>query len=118
MSQIFKTYLAVLLTLLMGFSAGGILQAYLSVADAQDCHARIIGELEAGDFYPAVVQSCYKMAEEKGYELEITYYGENGEEGSTYPQSPVAWARIDMHFPFQIAFFGIRQQHTLSGYAR
>lgn len=127
MSQIFKAYMGVLMTLLMGFAAGGILGAYLSVAGAQDFHALVISELEGSDYYPKVVENCYARAGEAGYQLEITYYTENGKSGTwdetgvlpdVAEEDQIEMAEVNLTFPFQIAFFGIQQEHTLCGYAR
>lgn len=127
MSQIFKVYMGVLIILLMGFTAGGILGAYLSVAGAQDFHALVISELEGSDYYPGVVESCYARASEAGYQLEIAYYTENGASGvwdgtGVLPEAvegqQIEMAKVSLTFPLRIAFFEIRQEHTLCGYAR
>lgn len=127
MSQIFKAYMGVLMILLMGFSAGGILGAYLCVAGAQDFHALVISELEGSDYYPKVVENCCARAGEAGYQLEIIYYTENGESGiwdgtGTFPDAVdgnrIEMAKVNLTFPLRIAFFGIQQEHTLCGYAR
>ena len=127
MSQIFKAYMGVLISLGMGFSAGGILGAYLCVAGAQDFHAQVISELEGSDYYPKVVENCFARAGEAGYQLAITYYTEDGEIGTWYGTgvfpdvvegNRIEMAKVNLTFPFRIAFFGIQQEHILCGYAR
>ena len=127
MSQVMKVYTGLFLMLLIALVSGGILGAYMNVANAQDLHARIITELECADYHSAVVEQCYAMAEQEGCFLEVDCILENGnhvdlrdmgQSGENCVGVYVDAALVRLHFPFRIPFLGIEQEHVLSGYAR
>ena len=125
MSQIIKAYLGIFLILFLTFTSAGILSAFLTVADAQDLHASMVSELENSDFYPGVLKNCFEMAEDCGYQLEVTLYREDYTlaectAGALVPADTfgVTSARIKLTFPLRIAFFGVTQEHTFCAYAR
>ena len=125
MSQIMKAFLGVFLVLLLSVTATGILSAYMMVADAQDLHAAMVDEVENSNFYPPVLQACFRQAEEAGCQLQGILYNDNYTEvvcaqESQIPTdtSQVSAARLELTFPFQIGFFGMRQEHTFCAYAR
>lgn len=125
MSQIIKTFLGVFLILLMAVTSIGILTAYMEVLNAQDLQARVVDEIENSDFAPSVIQSGYSEAKKAGCNLSVTLYYESGgtavlSDASQVPGNTedVSMARVELTFPFKVAFLGIEKEHTFTGYAR
>lgn len=125
MSQIIKTFLGIYLILFMAVTSVGILAAYMQVLGAQDLQARIVDELENSRYAAPVIRAEFEEANRAGCRLTVTLYYENGrtiaaESASRIPDSTqeVCMARVELSFPFQVACLGIRQEHTLTGYAR
>lgn len=125
MGQIIKTYLGMFMILFLTVTAIGILSAFVTVMNAQDEHARIIQEIEDSNYAPSVVQANFLLAEKDGYELTLTAPDDTGSqvrytrgEEITEDLYQKDWVRVDLRFTFRISFFGIRQSHVLSGYAR
>jgi len=132
MSQIIKAFMGVFLTLFMagaakGILAGatGILAAYMEVMNAQDMQARIVDEIENSDFNTGVVRQCFLQSEEAGYQLKVTFFNEDSTVATVsqvsqipYGMDGVNMAKVEMQFPFQVAFLGINRQHTFVSYAK
>ena len=124
MSQIMKAYLGLFLFLLLTFTSAGFLGAYLQVLSAQDMHARIIDEVEYSDFFTGVIREAFEEADAAGYELRITIFDDSGKvEMKSKKEVPAAFSnaslgRVELSFPFEIPFLGIRQQHVFTAYAR
>ena len=125
MSQIIKAFMGVFLTLFMAVTAMGILAAYMEVMNAQDMQARIVDEIENSDFNTGVVRQCFLQSEEAGYQLKVTFFNENSTVATVsqvsqipYGMDGVDMAKIEMQFPFQVAFLGINRQHTFVSYAK
>ena len=125
MSQIMKAFMGVFLTLFMAVTAMGILAAYMEVMNAQDMQARIVDEIENSDFNTGVVRQCFLQSEEAGYQLKVTFFNENSTVATVsqvsqipYGMDGVDMAKIEMQFPFQVAFLGINRQHTFVSYAK
>jgi len=125
MSQIIKAFMGVFLTLFMAVTAMGILAAYMEVMNAQDMQARIVDEIENSDFNTGVVRQCFLQSEEAGYRLKVTFFNENSTVATVsqasqipYGMDGVDMAKIEMQFPFQVAFLGINRQHTFVSYAK
>ena len=87
MSQIMKTFLGVFLIMFMVVTSSGVLSGFMTVVEAQNLHAQIINELEVTDA------------------SQITSSDE------------IEKARVELKFTYAVAFFGIEQEHVLSGYA-
>lgn len=92
MSQIMKTFLGVFLIMFMVVTSSGVLSGFMTVVEAQNLHAQIINELEDSDYDSSVAQTCFENASKAGDTLELK-------------------------FTYAVAFFGIEQEHVLSGYA-
>ena len=125
MSQIIKAFMGVFLTLFMAVTAMGILAAYMEVMNAQDMQARIVDEIENSDLNTGVVQQCFLQSEEAGYQLKVTFFNENSTVATVsqvsqipYGMDGVNMAKVEMQFPFQVAFLGINRQHTFVSYAK
>ena len=125
MSQIMKAFLGMFFILFLTAVSTGILSAYMQVVDAQDMHARMVDEVENSNFYPEVLKDCFAKAAEAGCRLSVTLYRENRAErvctsSSMIPSQTqdVESAKLELTFPFQVAFFGIRSEHTIWAYAR
>lgn len=123
MSQIMKTFLGTFMIMLLTVTASGILSGFLTVIEAQNIHSQMISELEDSDFYPGVVRSCFESAKSLGDELNITFYMDDNTIRTVSningipDTSSVVKARVELRFLYTIAFFGISQEHVLSGYA-
>lgn len=122
MSQIIKAYMGVFVVLLLAAVSGGILSGYLNVLAAQDMHAVMISELEDSHFYYEVLRDCFRQAEEKGYELTVTLYSEDGtvECVKTAGEIPAdsnrtERAEVALQFTYEHAFLQIRTPHVLTG---
>lgn len=125
MSQLLKSFMGIFLILFMIVTSLGILAAYFQVMNAQDLQARIVNEVENGDYAAPVVKNCFDYAAKNGYKLAVTYYYEDGgvvqatqKEAALSDVEMVEMARIDLSFPFRVAFFKIDKEHTFSSYAR
>lgn len=125
MSQIMKAFMGVFLTLFMAVTAMGILAAYMEVMNAQDMQARMVDEIENSDFNANVVRQCFSQSEEAGYQLKVTFFCENSVVATSsqasqvpYGLDPVDMAKVELQFPFQVAFLGIHRQHTFVSYAK
>lgn len=125
MSQIMKAYMGVFLTLFMSAAAMGILAAYLEVMNAQDLQARIVDEMENSDYNAGVIRDGFRQCNQAGCQLSITLFCEesavltiHSEQEIPSQIEEVDMARVEMEFPFRVAFFGINQKHTFVSYAR
>ncbi|MCI7321766.1 MAG: hypothetical protein MR508_00415 [Lachnospiraceae bacterium] len=125
MSQIVKAFLGIFLTLFMTASAMGILGAYLEVMNAQDMQACFVDEMENSDYNPGVIKECMALCEKEGYQLTVTLFSENQVVTTIHSQAEVPasaagadMAKVELVFPFRVAFFGIRKEHKLVSYAR
>lgn len=123
MSQIMKAFLGVFLIMFMAVTSSGVLSGFLAVIEAQNLHAQIINELEDSDFHSDVARQCFESAAEKKDALSITFYmADNSTHTATGvsgipDSSDIVKARVELKFNYQVAFFGIDQEHVLSGYA-
>lgn len=125
MGQIIKTYLGIFMILFLMVTSIGILSAFVTIMNAQNLHSEIIHEIEDSDYAPSVISSCFDKAVSEGYEMNLVVPAKNGgEQVCTYggmveeDVSTREWIRVDLKFYFTISFFGIKQKHVLSGYAR
>ena len=125
MSQIIKAFLGVFLTLFMAATAMGILTAYMEVMNAQDMQARIVDEIENSDFNAGVMRECFQKSSDAGYQLAITLFYEDAAVSTAHSaaqvvESPgnVDMAKVEMSFPFRVAFLGINKTHAFTSYAR
>ena len=123
MSHIMKAFLGVFLFMFMAVTSSGVLSGFLTVVEAQNLHAQIINELEDSDFYSGVARQCFESAAEKNDTLSITFYmtDNSTHTAASASEIPVASdivkARVELRFNYKVAFFGIDQEHVLSGYA-
>ena len=123
MSQIMKSFLGVFLIMFMVVTSSGVLSGFLTVVEAQNLHAQIINELEDSDFYRDVARACFDSATEHDNILEITFYMADNttkiaSNAAQIPDSDqIVKARVELKFDYRVAFFGIEQEHVLSGYA-
>ncbi len=125
MSQIIKAYMGIFIMLSITFAAAGILAAYLTVADAQDIHQNMVNELENSDFYPEVVRECFLLAKNRGYTLEVTLYQSDytsvccrNAEDVPENTDEVVYAKVELQFPLEAAFYDFTETKSLCAYAR
>ena len=113
MSQIMKSFLGLFLIMFM----------VVTVLSAQNTHAAIISELEDSDFYPSVVNECFKKAKDENTQLSIKLYLDDNSvktisgAGEIPGGKKIEKARVELKFFYQIPFFEIKEPHILSGYA-
>ena len=124
MSQILKTFMGLFLILIMIATSVGLLSSFFSVMAAQNLHAAMISEIEDSDYYPIVIKECFQIANEKGYDLEMTLYGEDNSIKECTCQSDVPtdvkmqMAKVTLKVNTILNFFGRNDEHILDGYAR
>lgn len=123
MSQIMKTFLGVFLIMFMVVTSSGVLSGFMTVVEAQNLHAQIINELEDSDYDSSVVQTCFENASKVGDTLELKLYMTDNSIRTVTDASQIASsdeiekARVELKFTYEVAFFGIEQEHVLRGYA-
>lgn len=123
MSQIMKTFLGVFLIMFMVVTSSGVLSGFMTVVEAQNLHAQIINELEDSDYDSSVAQTCFENASKAGDTLELKLYMTDNSIRTVTDASQIASsdeiekARVELKFTYAVAFFGIEQEHVLSGYA-
>ena len=123
MSQIMKSFLGVFLILFMTVSSVGILSGFLSVIAAQNEHAQIIDELEDSDFCPEVKRDCFRNVSANNQSLVLTLYLSDNTVQTVSNDSEVPYdtqvnrAFVELKFNYSVDFFGICEEHVLSGYA-
>lgn len=125
MSQIMKAFMGIFIVLFMTTSSMGMLGAFLQVSQAREFHAMVIDELENSNYCKAVLEECFKTAEESGYVLEVTLYKNQGgyiscTEKADIPSQleEIDMAKIDMQFVITIPFLGVENEQEISGYGR
>lgn len=107
MSQIMKTFLGVFLIMFMVVTSSGVLSGFMTVVEAQNLHA----------------QTCFENASKAGDTLELKLYTTDNSIRTVTDASQIASsdeiekARVELKFTYAVAFFGIKQEHVLSGYA-
>ena len=95
----------------------------MTVVEAQNLHAQIINELEDSDYDSSVAQTCFENASKAGDTLELKLYMTDNSVRTVTDASQIASsdeiekARVELKFTYAVAFFGIEQEHVLSGYA-
>lgn len=122
MSQIMKAFLGIFLIMFMTVTSSGILSGFMTVMASQDLHSNIINELEDSDFDRSVASKCFENAALNGNKLNITFYMadntiQTASSAAQIPSNDVKKAKVDLSFDYNIAFFGINEEHILSGYA-
>lgn len=95
----------------------------MTVVEAQNLHAQIINELEDSDYDSSVAQTCFENASKAGDTLELKLYMTDNSIRTVTDASQITSsdeiekARVELKFTYAVAFFGIEQEHVLSGYA-
>ena len=125
MKNIINAFTTLFFYLLCVFGAAALLTASAQTAAAKEYKADVITEIENSDFNTGVVQQCFLQSEEAGYQLKVTFFNENSTVATVsqvsqipYGMDGVNMAKIEMQFPFQVAFLGINRQHTFVSYAK
>lgn len=125
MSQIMKAFTGLFMVVFMMITATGLLGIFFQELHAQNLHAAMIDEMENSDYDNAVIRECFQVAEEAGYDLEITLYSEHQAitrcqktEDIPITTEDVSMAKVLVKYPLQLTFFGINLEQEISGYAR
>ena len=125
MKNIISAFTTLFFYLLCVFGAAALLTASAQTAAAKEYKADVITEIENSDFNTGVVQQCFLQSEEAGYQLKVTFFNENSTVATVsqvsqipYGMDGVNMAKVEMQFPFQVAFLGINRQHTFVSYAK
>lgn len=72
MEQISKTFLGIIILLLVTFSGVGIISASIDAAHAEEYASDVASVIEASNYSNNVIQICKDKAAEAGYTLEVT----------------------------------------------
>ena len=125
MKNIINAFTTLFFYLLCVFGAAALLTASAQTAAAKEYKADVITEIENSDFNTGVVRQCFLQSEEAGYQLKVTFFNENSTVATVsqvsqipYGMDGVDMAKVEMQFPFQVAFLGINRQHTFVSYAK
>ena len=125
MKNIINAFTTLFFYLLCVFGAAALLTASAQTAAAKEYKADVITEIENSDFNTGVVQQCFLQSEEAGYQLKVTFFNEDSTVATVsqvsqipYGMDGVNMAKVEMQFPFQVAFLGINRQHTFVSYAK
>ena len=92
-------------------------------ADEIDIMLQTINELEDSDYDSSVAQACFENASKAGDTLELKLYMTDNSIRTVTDASQITSsdeiekARVELKFTYAVAFFGIEQEHVLSGYA-
>ncbi len=113
MSSVIKSYLAIVLILLIVFTSAGIISVTLDVQNARDYHAAVVNEIENCNHAASVIEACKTEASENGYTLTVTnYYSDN----DNSPNSQIS--KVVLKYSYTIDFLGIATEKEIVGYAR
>lgn len=123
MEQIIKTYLGLFMILLMTVTGIGIVAAEMEVTRAREFKSDVIVELENSDYNVNVLDACMDQAEEIGYDLAVTLYGEDGtavdyEPGAALPEGGVRFAEVVLQYSYRTGPFGNLLQNSIRGFGR
>ena len=128
MSQIMKTFLGLFLILFMTAAGTGILSVFLSVTEAQSFYYMVLDELENSNYAQPVLEECLREADQKGYELVMTIYLEDGssvscsrvgEESAAYTdeENAIRLIRVSLTYSYHLVFLNVGRTGQLAGYA-
>lgn len=125
MSQVIKAFMGVFMVMFLMVTSTGVLGAFYQVLHAQNTHAAMIDEIENSNFARPVMESCFAMAKEKGYALQLSLYSENHTVITCMNQSElpentedVILAEVALKYSIEVAFFEVDAEQELFGYAR
>ena len=125
MSQIMKVFTGVFLVLLLMTTSAGVLGSFAQIMRAQNTHASMIDELENSNYASSVMQACFQAAEKENYQLQLSLYLENGDvmicthkEEIRELKSKIRMAEVVLNYTIEFAFFEIKVDQQLFGYAR
>lgn len=125
MSQIMKAFLGIFIILFMAGTMIGIFSIYLTAIRAQNLQAELLCEMENSAYYRDVICEGFRSAEKNGFSLEVTLYEKDG--GTQLCCSSAAvpadttnihMARVTLGFPLELPLLGIREEYSMTGYAR
>lgn len=125
MSQIMKAFTGIFVILFMMTAATGMLGVFFQTIYAQNLHAVMIDEMENSNYAKTVINECFIRAFEKGYNLEITLYTQDGEvlECKSSMDLPldmgkVLMAKVTLKYPLKVSFFELDLMQEEVGYGR
>lgn len=125
MSQIIKAFTGIFMILFMMTTATGLLGVFLQITHAQNLHASVIQELENSNYAATVLEECFDICQNWGYELELILYKAEGgsvqcesKDDVAQISSDISSARICLVFPIEIVFWDVDMKQQLFGYGR
>lgn len=125
MSQIIKAFTGVFFILLMMCLSVGIVSMFLQTVQAQNLHAAMLNELENSNFAKAVIEECFLVSEELGYDLDMTLYDRAKgvvvcEDFLFVPEdcSDISMVELELNYRLKMDLFGIDVEQKLFGYGR
>lgn len=113
MSSVIKSYLTIILILLLVFTSAGIISVTLDVQNARDYHAAVINEIENCNHAESVINACIAEAAENGYTLSVSNYYSDSDDS---PNSQIT--KVVLKYSYTIDFLGIATEKEIVGYAR
>lgn len=120
MNQVIKSFLGVFLIMFLVITSVSIISIFLEVMNAQNEHACIINEIENSYFNSKVIAQCENDARKKGYSVSTKVFYEDLEKIKQENKDPedAKIAKVELKFPINIAFWQLKQEYKLEGYAR
>ena len=124
MNQVIKAFTGIFIIMFMMVSSTGVLGAFMRTLQAQDIHAIVIDELENSNYAKGVVEKLFTTVEERGYQLQIIFYQEDGSAitcrsaEEMIEEENIVMAKVVLEYSLQLAFFQITEPQQIVGYAR
>ena len=125
MSQIIKAFTGVFFMLLMMCLSVGILGMFLQTVHAQNLHASMINELENSHYAKSVIEECFRVSNEYGYDLDMTLYDKTKgvlrcEDVAFIPEdcTDISMVEVELMYSLKMEWLGIDVQQKSFGYGR
>ena len=125
MSQIVKTFTALMMLLFLMFTTTSMLALMTDSVSAQNLHSAMIEELENSHYAISVMEDCFRVAKDNAYQLEMVIYSrESGKviacESTQIPQNTEGIYAVEVVLTYSLKspFFYLNQEQTIAGYGR
>ena len=117
MSQVIKTFTGVFMVLFLMASATGVLGAFYQIMHAQNTHSHMIDEIENSDYARGVLETCFTIANEEEYRLQISLYSDTEQtqictDADALPEQTgmINMAEVSLYYDVEIPFFDVAME--------
>lgn len=125
MSQVIKAFMGVFMVLFLMTTSTGVLGAFYQILHAQNTHSVMIDELENSNYAKNVMMTCFDVAKEESYLLQLTLYSDSEPTrictmSSELPDTTeqISMVEVVLFYDLEIGFFNIAEEMQMFGYAR